>query len=87
MKKLYVKGPFLAEQFDGSRKMINEYHIHVSNKNFDLYGGFGDPVPDDYQYQGRYIDVGDWFILDSDEHVIDIQHNSQFTADYIPFKQ
>lgn len=52
-----------AEQFDGTQKMVNKYHISVYNENIDKYGGLGDWTPDEYTFNGTYIDVGDWIAI------------------------
>lgn len=74
MERLYVKIPVRAEQFDGSKEMIEKYHVNVSNKNNDLYGGLSLPTPDEYLYSdgvnNHEVHIGDWFIRENSETTV-----------------
>lgn len=81
MIKIYQKQPIQAEQFDGSQRMIDKYHISVYNENIDEYGGLGDWTPNEYTLNGTFIDVGDWIIKNSGNiHLI--MTNNVFKKDY-----
>ena len=81
MIKIYQKQPIQAEQFDGSQKMVDKYHISVYNENIDKYGGLGDWTPNEYTFNGTYIDVGDW-IIENSENIHPIMTNNVFKKDY-----
>ena len=81
MIKIYQKQPIQAEQFDGSQKMVDKYHISVYNENIDKYGGLGDWTPNEYTFNGTYIDVGDW-IIENSGNISLIMTNNVFKKDY-----
>lgn len=81
MIKIYQKQPIQAEQFDGSQKMVDKYHISVYNENIDKYGGLGDWTPNEYTFNGTYIDVGDW-IIENSENIHPIMTNNEFKKYY-----
>lgn len=81
MIKIYQKQPIQAEQFDGSQKMVDKYHISVYNENINKYGGLGDWTPNEYTFNGTYIDVGDW-IIENCGNIRLIMTNNVFKKDY-----
>lgn len=81
MIKIYQKQPIQAEQFDGTQKMADKYHISVYNENIDKYGGLGDWTPNEYTFNGTYIDVGDW-IIENSGNIRLIMTNNEFKKDY-----
>lgn len=89
MERLYVKAPVLAEQFDGSKEMIEKYHIDVSNKNNDLYGGLGSPTPDEYSYSdgvnSHEVHIGDWFVHENSKTTV--KSKNYFKQNYHLFKE
>lgn len=89
MERLYVKTPVLAERFDGSKEMIEKYHIDVSNENNDLYGGLGSPTPNEYSYSdgvnNHAVHIGDWFIRENGETTVESKND--FEQNYHLFKK
>lgn len=61
--------------------MIGKYHISVYNKNIDEYGGLGDPTLNEYTFNRTYIDLGDWFVHQTDGS-IDVISNNVFNEEF-----
>lgn len=69
--------------------MIEKYHVDVSNKNNDLYGGLGSSTPDEYLYSdgvnNHKVCIGDWFIRENNETIV--KSKNYFEQNYHLFKK